>query len=153
MAKTVERLSEFVFISVAHMTLARRDAYLAHVKTRPKTVNCVQFNQIRVWRDFKDLPASNTFRTGVCLAVVRHEQCFRCRTIVFCKKCTKCKNCCSRSTCRGKTSLVLRNLGNLGGRTKGHKNPPRGLHPSLLDPTELDKVTDHHKLLCKSWTP
>ena len=32
MAKTMEHLSEFVFISVANMTLARRDAYLAHVK-------------------------------------------------------------------------------------------------------------------------
>ena len=32
MAKTMEHLSEFVFINVANMTLARRDAYLAHVK-------------------------------------------------------------------------------------------------------------------------
>ena len=32
MAKTMEHLSEFVFITVANMTLARRDAYLAHAK-------------------------------------------------------------------------------------------------------------------------
>ena len=32
MAKTMEHLSEFVLINVANMTLARRDAYLAHVK-------------------------------------------------------------------------------------------------------------------------
>ena len=32
MAETMEHLSEFVFINVANMTLARRDAYLAHVK-------------------------------------------------------------------------------------------------------------------------
>ena len=32
MAKTMEHLSEFVFINVANMTLARRDDYLAHVK-------------------------------------------------------------------------------------------------------------------------
>ena len=32
MAKTMEHLVEFVFINVANMTLARRDAYLAHVK-------------------------------------------------------------------------------------------------------------------------
>ena len=32
MAKTMHHLSEFVFINVANMTLARRDAYLAHVK-------------------------------------------------------------------------------------------------------------------------
>ena len=32
MAKTMEHLSDFVFIYLANMTLARRDAYLAHVK-------------------------------------------------------------------------------------------------------------------------
>ena len=32
MAKTMEHLLEFVFINVVNMTLARRDAYLAHVK-------------------------------------------------------------------------------------------------------------------------
>ena len=55
--------------------------------------------------------------------------------------CVKCPNCCSRSTCRGKTSPVLGNLGNLGGRTKDHKNTARGLHPSFLDPTKSDKIT------------
>ena len=33
MAKAMEHLSEFVFINLANMTLARRDAYLAHVKS------------------------------------------------------------------------------------------------------------------------
>ena len=32
MAKTMEHLSEFVFINVANLTLASRDAYLAHIK-------------------------------------------------------------------------------------------------------------------------
>ena len=32
MAKIMEHLSEFVFISVANMIMARRDVYLAHVK-------------------------------------------------------------------------------------------------------------------------
>ena len=32
MAKTMEHLTEFVFINVANMTLARRDTYLAHIK-------------------------------------------------------------------------------------------------------------------------
>ena len=62
----------------------------------------------------------------------------------------QCPNCCSRSSCRGKTSPVLGNLGNLGGRTKGHKDPQTGLYPSLRDTTQLDKVTNHRKLLCKS---
>ena len=35
-AKTIELLSEFVFINVANMTLARRDVYLAHIKAGVK---------------------------------------------------------------------------------------------------------------------
>ena len=39
-AKTMEHLSEFVFISMGNLTLARRDAYLTHVKSgiKPDTV-------------------------------------------------------------------------------------------------------------------
>ena len=33
MAKTMEHLSEFVFINMVNMTLFRRDAYLSHVKS------------------------------------------------------------------------------------------------------------------------
>ena len=32
MAKTIEHLSEFVFINVANLTLATRDMYLSHTK-------------------------------------------------------------------------------------------------------------------------
>ena len=31
-AKTMEHLTEFVFISMGNLTLARRDAYLSHIK-------------------------------------------------------------------------------------------------------------------------
>ena len=39
-AKTMEHLSEFVFISMGNLTLARRDAYLTHVKSgiKPDTI-------------------------------------------------------------------------------------------------------------------
>ena len=33
MAKTMEHLSDFVFVTVANTTLARRDAYLSHLKS------------------------------------------------------------------------------------------------------------------------
>ena len=33
MAKTMEHLSDFVFVTVANSTLARRDAYLSHLKS------------------------------------------------------------------------------------------------------------------------
>ena len=35
MAKTMSHLSEFIFINMANVTLARRDSYLAHVANRP----------------------------------------------------------------------------------------------------------------------
>ena len=34
--------------------------------------------------------------------------------------------------------------------SRGHKNTQRGLHSPLSDQTELDKITDHHKLQVKS---
>ena len=39
-AKTMEHLTEFVFISMGNLTLARRDAYLNHIKSgiKPDTV-------------------------------------------------------------------------------------------------------------------
>ena len=43
MAKSMEHLSDFVFITMANVTLARRDAYLAHAKSgiKPETL-CYQ---------------------------------------------------------------------------------------------------------------
>ena len=40
MAKTLEHLSDFVFVSVANTTLARRDSYLSHLKVgiKPDTL-------------------------------------------------------------------------------------------------------------------
>ena len=69
---------------------------------------------------------------------------------MFCQNCTKSLNCCSRSTCKGKTTPVLENLGNFGGQTERLKNAQRRLYPSILDPTQPDKVTDRYKLLCQS---
>ena len=36
MAKTMEHLSDFIFVSVANLTLARRDSYLSYLKTAIK---------------------------------------------------------------------------------------------------------------------
>ena len=40
MAKTLEHLTDFVFVTVANTTLARRDSYLSHLKAgiKPDTV-------------------------------------------------------------------------------------------------------------------
>ena len=67
------------------------------------------------------------------------ERCFQCWSIEFCLTCNKCPNCCSRSTCRGKTTPVL-----------GHKNAERRLHSPIPGPAKSDKVANHHKLLCQS---
>ena len=78
------------------------------------------------------------------------EQCFLCRSIVFYQTCTKCPNCCKRSACRGQTESDFGNLESLGCRTKGHTNVERGLYPPFPNQTKLEKISDHHKLLCQS---
>ena len=62
----------------------------------------------------------------------------------------KCPKCCLKSACRGKTSKLLENLAGSECRSESNSKHQRGLHPALLDPAELDKVTHHHKLLCQS---
>ena len=78
------------------------------------------------------------------------ERCFLCPSIVFCLTYNQCPNCCSRSTRRGKTAKLLANLGNSGCRSESGKNTERRLDAPLSDLAELDKVTNHHKLLCQS---
>ena len=46
--------------------------------------------------------------------------------------------------------VVLENLGNSGCRSESNKNPQTKLYPLLSDLAELDKVIDHHKVLCQS---
>ena len=56
MAKTMEYLSEFMFINVANMTLARRDAYLAHVKAgiKQNTLSALRQAPIHLDKLFPD---------------------------------------------------------------------------------------------------
>ena len=84
------------------------------------------------------------------MQIIISERCFLCRSIVFCKTYNKCPTSCLKSTCRGQTSKLLANLAGSGCWSESSSNPQRGLHPPLSDPAELDKVTDHHKLLCHS---
>ena len=67
MAKTMEHLSEFVFINVANMTLARRDAYLAHVKAGIKqdTLSALRKTPIHLDKLFPDQRAEED--------IVQHE--------------------------------------------------------------------------------
>ena len=47
-AKTMEHLSEFVFISMANLTLTRRDSYLTHVKTGIKADTVAALRQVPI---------------------------------------------------------------------------------------------------------
>ena len=49
-AKTMEHLSEFVFISMGNITLARRDAYLSHLRTgiKPDTLNALRTGPLHI---------------------------------------------------------------------------------------------------------
>ena len=50
------------------------------------------------------------------------ERCFLCRSLEFCKNCHKCPNCCHKSSCRGKASAVLGEVGNSGFESKSYQN-------------------------------
>ena len=50
----------------------------------------------------------------------------------------------------GQTEPVLEILGSLGGRIKGFTNTETGLHPPFSNQTKSVKISDHHKLTCKS---
>ena len=121
-----------------------------------------------VWRDVKSLSVTNVVNSVVVnhahivrgqpqkKGVVRH-QLLKYVNNVSCvdqlcsvKHVPNVQTVCTRSAFRGQTKPVLGNLGSLGGWTKGLTNAERGLHPPLPDQTKLVKVTDHHKLLCKS---
>ena len=78
------------------------------------------------------------------------EQCFLCRSVVFCKTCTKYPICCTKSACRGQTKPILGNLGSPGGRTQSSTNVERRVFPTLLNQTKFGKITDNHQLLCTS---
>ena len=73
------------------------------------------------------------------------ERCFLCRSLEFCKYCHKCPNCC-KSTCRGKVTSVLGEMGSSGFESKSSHNTERGLHPPLLVQTQS---TEGHPLTAK----
>ena len=54
--KTMEHLSEFVFISMGNLTLARRDAYLTHVKSgiKPDTIAALRTAPLHIPTLFPD---------------------------------------------------------------------------------------------------
>ena len=56
MAKTLEHLTDFVFITVANTTLARRDSYLSHLKMgiKPDTFAALRTGPLRISTLFPD---------------------------------------------------------------------------------------------------
>ena len=55
-AKTMEHLSDFVFIFMGNITLARRDAYLSHLRTgiKPDTLNALRAGPLHINTLFPD---------------------------------------------------------------------------------------------------
>ena len=56
MAKTLEHLTDFVFVTVANTTLARRDSYLSHLKLgiKPDTFAALQMGPLHIPTLFPD---------------------------------------------------------------------------------------------------
>ena len=55
-AKSMEHLSEFVFITMGNLMLARRDAYLSHLRTgiKPDTLNVLRTAPLHIPTLFPD---------------------------------------------------------------------------------------------------
>ena len=56
MAKTLEHLTDFVFVTVANTTLARRDSYLSHLKMgiKPDTLAALRTGPLHILTLFPD---------------------------------------------------------------------------------------------------
>ena len=86
---------------------------------------------------------SKMYRNKIC------ERCFLCRSLEFYKYCHQCPNCCHKSTCRGKVTSVLGEVGSSGFESKSSHNTERRLHPPLPVQTQSNQVTNCHKQLCQ----
>ena len=84
---------------------------------------------------------SNAHRNKIC------EKCFLCRSLEFCKSCQQCPTCCYRSSCKGKVTPVLEEMGSSGFESKDSHHTEGGLHPPLPVQTQLNKVTYCNKQL------
>ena len=70
-------------------------------------------------------------------------------SLEFCKYCHKCPNCCYKSTCRGKVTSVLGEVGSSGFESESSHNAHRGLYPPLPVQTQFNQVTNCHKQICQ----
>ena len=77
------------------------------------------------------------------------ERCFLCRSLEFCKYCHKCPTCCNSSTCMGKATAVLVEVGGFGFESKGSHNTERGLHTPLPIQTQSNQVSNCNNQLLK----
>ena len=98
----------------------------------------------------KERHKSSHFKTKQSSVIKACEQCFLCRSFVFCKLCTKCRTCCTRSSCRGQTKPFFGGLGRPRSWSQSPSNVERGLHPTFPDKTKFDQVSNNCKLLCTS---
>ena len=98
------------------------------------------------------LPQRKGVNPNVCQCIHKNkicERCFLCRSLEFCRSCHQCPSCCHSSTCKGKVTNVLGEMGGLGYESKSSHHVERGLHPPLPVQTQLDPVTNCSKQLPK----
>ena len=196
MARTMQDLSEGVFISMANFTLARRDSYLKYLYASVKqdTLNALKTSSVHLNSLFPDQlitkAEEDTFSCSLdtfsCSRGQESDFKFECR--LLCCKCSYCHRvatrkginpnccqmyteikyvkvvsfvghlssvnlvtnaptCCHQSTCRGKVTQVLGEVGSFGFESKSSHHTERGLHPPLPVQTKLDQVTNCHKQL------
>ena len=76
--------------------------------------------------------------------------CFFCKSLSFCKVCSKCPQCCQRAGCRGQTPNLLVQMARARCKPQGGLHLEGGLRPTVQNETTSDMVSSHQKWLCKS---
>ena len=134
-----------------HVSGKKKDLNSSPVTSKIKTVFLHVNSSVANVHSVTGLPQKKGVNPNYCHNITNKacERCFLCRSLEFCKYCHQCANCCHKSTCRGKATAVLGEMGSSGFESKGSQNTVRGLHPSLLVQTQPIQVTNGHKQLCQ----
>ena len=111
------------------------------IECRLSCCKCSYCHRVATKERRKSHLLSNVHRNKIC------EKCFLCRSLEFCKSCQQCPTCCYRSSCRGKVTPVLGEMGSSGFESKSSHHTEGGLHPTLPVQTPLNKVTYCNKPL------
>ena len=108
-------------ISKAEEEISKREESDFKFECRLLCCKCSYCHRVATKERRKSHLLSNVHRNKIC------EKCFLCRSLEFCKSCQQCPTCCYRSSCRGKVTPVLGEMGCSGFESKSSHHTEGGL--------------------------